>query len=427
MNTWAIMTKKLAWLTPYKLTIGLVTLMIFTVFAVFPPFSLQNGAWVWADWTGLSLKPSVAIVTETIKKEGEITTIKRITTQIPIPGAIFKDWVNTLIIPFSLTIFGALFRQEQEKRAAAQAELDKEIANTNLCEEALQAYFDRLAELLLDRKLSILTKEDPVQEVALNVIRARTLSILRRLGEDKERKGNVVRFLIDSELMSKLNLSDADLRKANLKDTNLKNTDLRGANLENVDLRNADLRDANLENANLENADLRGADLENVDLRNANLKSTNLVGAMLRDANLKGATLKNADISNARLENANLKNCDLQNANLINARLENSSLSNADMNGVNLEKTNLLNADLTNAILLNANLQNANLAGADLRGADLRGAINLNAAQIEAANNEAEAIYDQQTRQLLGLSPDVSNAANAYEETTANFLTGKRN
>lgn len=423
---WTLLTKKLAWLTPYKLLIGVVTLLVITILIVFPPLSLQNETWVWADWTGLSLKPIISIVTETIKKDGDITIIKRVTTQTPLPGAILKDWVNTLIIPFSLTIFGALFRQEQAKRSEAQAELDKELANTNLSEEALQSYFDRLAELLLDRKLSILTKEDPVQEVALNVIRARTLSILRRLGEDSKRKGNVVRFLIDAELMSKLNLSESDFSYADLKDTDLENTDFRGANLENANLTNADLRGAKLENANLENADLRGADLESVDLKNANLKNTNLQETNLQNANLKGAELENADLSNARLENTNLRNANLRNANLKAARLENSSLSNADLDSVNLEKANLLNADLVEANLLKANLLDANLAGADLRGADLRGAINLNATQIEAANNELEAVYDQQARQLLNLPLDASSGANSLDGKTAKFLTVNR-
>ncbi|MBW4592723.1 MAG: pentapeptide repeat-containing protein [Brasilonema angustatum HA4187-MV1] len=404
------LTKKLAWLTPNKLLIGVISILVVAaILVVFPPLTIQKGAWVWADWTGLSSEPDVSIVTETIEKNGEITTIKRITTKEPESGATLIEWVNTLIVPFSLTVLGALFQQQQEKRAEEQAELDKEIANINLCEEALQAYFDRLAELLLDKKLSILSKDDPVQEVALNVIRARTLSILRRLGEDRERKGNVVRFLIDAELMSKLNLSDADFRNADMAGINLEDTDLRGADLENADLSDSDLRGAKLEKANLLNANLAGIKLENVDLREANLKNTNLMGAKLLNANLRSTILENANLSGARLENANLRSARLANANLSGARLENASLVNADLGGAKLEKTNLLNANLSGARLKNANLLNANLAGADLRGADLRDAVNMNAVQIEAANNKTEAMYDERSRQLLGLSLKISS------------------
>jgi uncharacterized protein YjbI with pentapeptide repeats len=388
--------KKLAWLTPNKLLIGVFSVFfIATIVIFFPPLSIQNGAWTWAEWTGFTSEPNISTVTEQIEQNGKITTIKHITTEEPESGSTLIDWINALVAPFSLTILGFWFQQQQEKRAEEQAEVDKEIAYTNLCEEALQAYFDRLAELLLDKKLAIITKDDPVQEVALNVIRARTLSILRRLGDDRERKGNIVRFLIDAELMSKLNLSDADFKNADMAGINLENTNLRGADLQNVDLRDADLRDAKLENANLLNANLAGARLENVDLKDANLKSTNLVGANLLNANLKGASLEKADLSNARLDNVNLRNARLENANLSGARMENASLTNADLIGAKLEKTNLLNADLTNARLKNANLLNANLAGADLRDADLRGAFNLSAVQIEAANNETEAIYDE--------------------------------
>jgi uncharacterized protein YjbI with pentapeptide repeats len=423
---WMQWLKKFDWLTQFKLLIGFVcSLIIVVILIIFPPFSIQDGTWSW-NWTGFSSKPEVSVVTEVIETNGTVTTIKHTTTQKTQTRIPLITWVNTLIVPFSLTILGYWFQEQQGKRAGEQAILDKEIAYTNLCEEALQAYFDRLAELLIDKKLATLAINDPVQEIALNVIRARTLSILRQLGEDGQRKGNIVRFLIDAELMGKLNLSDADFRNADLAGTNLENADLRGANLENAKLENADLRSAKLENAKLENADLRGADLENIDLREANLKGTNLVSTKLMNGNLKGANLENANLKNARLENANMRNVKLENANLKNARLENANLSNADMKGVNLEKTNLLNADLANANLLNANLLDANLAGADLRGADLRGVLNLNITQIEAANNEIEAIYDQQMRELLDLSVEISSKEKAFGAEKSNFLTINR-
>ncbi len=416
---WILRIRKIAWLTRKNLLIGAVSILIFAaIFLIFTPLSIQDGAWVWADWTGLNSEPDISTKTEKIEIDGKVTVIKHITTQEPEEGTTLLDWVNTLIVPFSLTILGYWFQQQQGKQAEEQAELDKEIANTNLLEEALQSYFDRLAELLLDEKLSILTKNDTVQEVALNVIRARTLSILRRLGPDRERKGNIARFLIDAELMSKLNLSDAEFSNADLAGINLENTNLRGAALENVDLRNADLRDAKLENANLENANLADAKLEGVDLRGANLKNTNLVGAKLINAKLTNANLENADLSNARLENANLRSAILENANLTGARMDNASLINADLGNVLLENTNLLNADLSNARLEKANLLNANLAGTDLRGADLRGAINMNLAQIEAANNEVDAIYDEGVRELLGLPPETKSGVLSYQKAS---------
>ena len=97
---------------------------------------------------------------------------------------------------------------------------------------------------------------------------------------------------LNGEGGSRANLSNADLRDANLRGANLSNADLRCANLSN-----ADLFGANLRNADLRNADLRDADLSNADLRGANLSNADLCGA-----NLRGANLSNADLCGASID-----------------------------------------------------------------------------------------------------------------------------
>ena len=77
----------------------------------------------------------------------------------------------------------------------------------------------------------------------------------------------------------------ADLSEANLRWANLSEANLRGADLSEADLRWADLRWANL----------RGADLSEADLRWANLSEANLSEANLRWANLRGANLSEAE------------------------------------------------------------------------------------------------------------------------------------
>jgi len=81
-----------------------------------------------------------------------------------------------------------------------------------------------------------------------------------------------------------------DLRGCDLSDANLRAADLSGA-----DLRGADLNDADLTIANLNGADLRGADL-----RDARLHHTSLVGADLAGADLSGAWLYYGDLRGAR-------------------------------------------------------------------------------------------------------------------------------
>ena len=130
---------------------------------------------------------------------------------------------------------------------------------------------------------------------------------------------------------------------------NLSNADLRGANLSNADLFGANLRGANLSNANLRNANLRDADLRCANLRNANLFGANLRGANLSNADLFGANLRGANLFGANLSNADLRDADLRGANLSNADLRGANLSNADLFGANLRGANLSNADLCGA------------------------------------------------------------------------------
>lgn len=94
-------------------------------------------------------------------------------------------------------------------------------------------------------------------------------------------------------------LSDDQLAHANLERANLIGAELRGANLREATLRHAILNGASMQDADLSGADLSGADLNwanlsRSDLTNANLRRANLGWAVLRDAELSGATLRNA-------------------------------------------------------------------------------------------------------------------------------------
>ena len=110
-------------------------------------------------------------------------------------------------------------------------------------------------------------------------------------------------FIID---LSNTNLSGADLSDANLKYANLGNTNLRCADLSDADLRGADLGNTNL----------RHADLRRADLRSAALGGAALGGADLRGADLRGANLSDADLGRSDLSGANLSDADLSGADL---------------------------------------------------------------------------------------------------------------
>ena len=86
----------------------------------------------------------------------------------------------------------------------------------------------------------------------------------------------------------------------------LSDKNLRGANLYEVDLRGANLFDADLTGANLYAADLRKADLREADCAGANLYLADLCEADLRGADFTGANLSNACLRSANLSGADL-------------------------------------------------------------------------------------------------------------------------
>jgi hypothetical protein len=177
-------------------------------------------------WTGFGPDS-----TTNIERDGTGKIIK--TVEAEQSGKTFWDWLSLLGVPLSLAGLGFYFQQQQQKRSEEQAEsdreqaeqqvsLEREIAESNQQEEILQAYFDRVSALLVDQnllaiaaKLSNLSDLDESQQEALieqkelldssvDVIRARTLSILRRLKDSRERKSSVIRFLLESDIISKL-------------------------------------------------------------------------------------------------------------------------------------------------------------------------------------------------------------------------------
>jgi uncharacterized protein YjbI with pentapeptide repeats len=315
-----------------------------------------------ADWVGMAKneEESQKIIEKINGKSTEIITIKKIEQ-----SKTLWDWLSLLGVPITLLILGYLLQRMQQKRAENE---------TN--EEVLQVYIDRLSGLLVDKNLRAtavkFNPQDPEKsqttpeekellDSAVDVIRARTLSILRRFENDTERKTSVIRFLIEADFISKL--------KLNLSDANLSSANLSGANL-----RNADLRHADLNNANLSSADLSGADLSSADLNKANLSDANLSSANLRNADLRYADLNNANLSSADLSVANLNAADLRHANLNDADLNKANLGWAFLRSAKLRGAKLIDAKLRSADLIDADLSGANLIDADLSGADLSGA-----------------------------------------------------
>jgi uncharacterized protein YjbI with pentapeptide repeats len=252
------------------------------------------------------------------------------------PGKTLWDLLQLLIIPLVLAIGGffinlTISRGEQEA-TRQRAKTEREIADDNQKEEAIQTYLNIMSELLLHEKLRDSQQTDEVRTIA----RVRTLTTLDRL--DEYRKASVIQFLYEAGLINEgksiVDLSGADLTKvilsgstldgANLSGTflmfaNLLSTNLRGANLSETTLIGATLTNADLTGANLKNASidlnhhagddpiitqLALADFTNADLRGARLNSTDLTDAVFRGADLRGADFKGAQVTQKQLEQA---------------------------------------------------------------------------------------------------------------------------
>jgi uncharacterized protein YjbI with pentapeptide repeats len=212
------------------------------------------------------------------------------------------DWLQLLIIPLVIAIGGYLFN-------LAVSRTEQQNTKENQREAALQAYIDKISELLLREHLDESPSDTQVQVIA----RARTATVLRIL--DPARRGSLIRFLSQAGILVKctekekamagLGLHGADLSRLNLSSTNLSTADLSGAYLSESDLSEAFLIGAKLCEASLWEANFSGADLTGADLSGALLIGANLYSANLTNANLNGANLNGAyNTSKEQLEQA---------------------------------------------------------------------------------------------------------------------------
>lgn len=328
----------------HKRTILIIIVVLLgatTIFATLYPFEGVG------EWTGIGKDSNKSVTTEQEinPKTKKVTKITKKETENFQSAKTLWDWLGllgTIAIPFVLFSF----ERTEQRRSEKEAETEKKIADNNLREQALEAYLDRMSELLIDKRLKVLIsknmhKSDPkyqMLDALLDVARARTLSVLRRLDQDGERKGSVIRFLVDAELISNLDLNTADLSNADLSGVNLTRAKLSKANLSGADLGNAVLIGANLIGANLSRSVLIGANLSEADLTRANLTEANLIFY----ANLSGADLTEANLSGANLTEANLSGANLSGANLSGANLTVTDLKDANLGATDLSRAKFL-------------------------------------------------------------------------------------
>jgi hypothetical protein len=172
------------------------------------------------------------------------------------------DWMQLLLVPIMLAIGGFwlnhLQKSREERTVAQREKTDREIAADNQREVALQAYIDKIGELLLREHLGELPGNPQVE----NIARARTVTVLRIL--DPDRRASLLQFLERAHILRiciEGILIRIDLHEANLVALDLSKFYFTGANLFNANLSGASLNGVNLSGANFGGADLSGTDL----------------------------------------------------------------------------------------------------------------------------------------------------------------------
>jgi uncharacterized protein YjbI with pentapeptide repeats len=252
--------------------------------------------------------------------------------------------LQLLIVPLALAAIGFWFTAQQEARQREvedrRAQVEQEIEAERAEQVTLQAYFDQMGTLLLDRNLRAADENSDVRRLA----RARTLVVLDALGPTRQER--VLRFLHEAELIRAtppdeqpvITLKYASLENIELphrillRGADLQQAYLSGANLAHIDLRDTYLAGAHFEGTDLEGAHLQGADLSDANLADVDLSNAEELWKGGTDMRERGAGLGHADLSGANLIGADLSGANLKGANVTDEQLaECKSLEGATM------------------------------------------------------------------------------------------------
>jgi energy-coupling factor transporter transmembrane protein EcfT len=122
------------------------------------------------------------------------------------------EWLDLLATPFAIGIVAVIFTAW--------------FTNQRAQDTALQAYLDKMSELLIDRRLRRAWDEYDDKRITA---RARTLALLAQLNGDRKR--TVLQFLREARLINKKEYFGIPAHIVGLRDADLSNANLRGMRL----------------------------------------------------------------------------------------------------------------------------------------------------------------------------------------------------
>ena len=185
------------------------------------------------------------------------------------------DFLQLLIVPFLLGVFGVFYTQQRVR-------LDQKIADDQKNEEILQKYIESVGEIILGAGYDK-DKENPIfSKNQVTISEARTQLVFRQL--DVKRKSNVVYFLYNSNLIGGIlpgrdpfgGIDHTRPRILSLKKMDLSSIDLSHSDLPGINLSQSDLTKANFENAKMPSAILFDTEHKEIRIKGANFKNATL-------------------------------------------------------------------------------------------------------------------------------------------------------
>lgn len=202
--------------------------------------------------------------------------------------------LELLVVPAFLGAIAFLFQR-------AQKGLEEEIARQRREVDILQEYFDRMSDLMLNHSLRETNEGAKSLSEPRALARAITLTVLKAL--DGKRKAQVVRFLIEANLIRPHQRWDHESRKTVKQKLPvvMKEADLSGLHMPDTILTLVNLREANMSGAELPGVTFSECALHKCDLRNSNLSGVKISHTSLRHADLRGADLRGAELDEGDL------------------------------------------------------------------------------------------------------------------------------
>jgi len=145
---------------------------------------------------------------------------------------------------------------------------------------------------------------------------------------------------------------------------NLSNRNLRYANLENCILTRADMHGTQLQAAKLVRTHLQAVKFDNAQLQDTDMREAKLQNAAILHAKLQRASFIHADMTETYLDDSNLSGARMQGSNLVQTYFDNSILTNVNFDSANLVSVSFLDANLKGASFKNAKISNVSFEGA---------------------------------------------------------------